>query len=372
MTIAVHINFSDEKNKPKINFNYRCFTILAATHPEHQFIFIFDSPFDRSLISQKNIKPVIVAPQIKNRLLGHYWYNFKLPGVLKKNNADFLVTNGIYCSIRTTVKQCILLPDLSFLQKENIFSRNDRRYLKKFFKKFISTASCIAVCNDQVSNLLSILYPDTIKKIFKISYPANDPVKSFVDSEMINTRNRYTEGKEYFLCYVTDASLSNTTTLLKAFSAFKKRQLSNMQLVLLFSTPFKENPVKDFALYKYRNEVKEIFPDNDELLSEITSAAYAAIYLPAIELMEDIGIVTLKNNIPLIISKSDFNKSLFQNAALYTTIDEKNIAENMMLLYKDEHTRYELITKGKELAKTISWENTAFNLWEAIQKTTEQ
>ena len=370
MTIAVHIHLSDDKNYP--DFNYRCITILAATYPEHNFVFIFDTPFDPSLFSQKNITPVLLTPQIRNRLLGHYWYNYKIPGLLKKYNAALFVSNGINCSLRTTIKQCLILPDLSFLQKENIFSRNDVRYINKFYKKFISTAACIAVCNEHTRVLLSNLFPATAKKSHNIGYPVNDPVKSFDDDEMKNTRSRYTEGKEYFLCYVTDASLSNTTVLLKAFSAFKKRQLSNMQLVLLFSTTHKENPVKDFALYKYRDEVKVMFPDTEDLLVQITSAAYAAIYLPAIELMDDKGIITLKNNIPLIIAKNDFNKSLYGDAALFTTVDEKNIAENMMLLYKDEHTRNELMNKGKFLAKAFTWDNTAFNLWKAILETTEQ
>lgn len=369
MTIAVHINFSEKNKYP--NFNFRCFTIIAAKYPEHNFVFIFDEPFNPSIISQNNIKTVLLAPQIKNRLLGHYWYNYKLPRSLEKNNADLFVSNGIYCSTRTTVKQCIIIPDLCFLQKGNTFPGNETRYLHKFFKKFISTAACIAVCNNHTRELLSDLFPGAVNKTRHIGYPVNDPVKIFNEDARQNTRRIHTEGKEYFLCYVTDASVLNITLLLKAFSAFKKRQLSNMQLVLLFSTTLKENPVKEFPLYKYRDEVKEIFSGDDDLLAQITSAAYAAIYLPAIEIMEDKGFVALKNNIPLIISKNDFNISLYQDAALYTTMNEKNIAEHMMLLYKNEHFRNELINKGKELTSNCTWENTASNLWKAVLETTE-
>lgn len=369
MTIAVHINLSGDKNYP--NFNYRCFTIIAALYPEHNFVFIFDSPFNPSIFSQKNIKPVLLVPKIKNRLLGHYWYNFKLPGLLKKYNVDLFVSNGLNCSIRSAVKQIIIVPDLSFLQKGNNFSVNDTRYLHKFFKKFVSTAACLAVCNDQTRVILPDLFEGKVKNIHTIGYPVNELAKVFNDNEKNDTRSSYTDGKEYFLYYVNDHSLKNTTLLLKAFSAFKKRQLSNMQLVLFFSANVKENPVKDFSLYKYRNEVKEIYRGHDDLLAQIISASYAAIYLPSIENMDGIGLVTLKNNIPLITSKNDFNKSLYRDAVLYTSLDDKNIAENMMMLYKDEHMRYDLINKGNQLTTTLSWENTASNLWKAVLETTE-
>lgn len=372
MTIAVHIHFSNDKKDPKINFNYRCFTIIAATYPEHQFIFFFDTPFNVSLITQKNIQPVLLAPQIKNRLLGYYWYNFKLPALLNKFNADLFVSNGINGSFRSNVKQCIILQDLSFLNKGNLFSSSDARYFKKFFKKIISKVSYIALSNDHNRAVLSNLFPETKELNHVIGFAANDPDKTFDFDEKENIKSRYTKGKEYFLSYITDGSLTNTTILLKAFSTFKKRQLSNMQLVLVIFTHQKESPLKDLSSYKYRDDVKLLFAENDDQLAEITAAAYAAIYLPAFEYMDDIGIATLKNNIPLIISKNDFNKSLYVDAAIYTTMDEKNIAENMMQLYKNEHTRNEQIQKGKELTTICTWENTAFNLWKAIQEATEK
>ena len=369
MTIAVHISFSDTKDDPNKNFNYRCFTILAEKHPEHHFIFIFDKAFISAIITQKNITPLLLSPQIKNRLLEYYWYNFKLPGVLVKHNADLFISNGINCSIRAVVKQCFILPDISFLHAKNLFSRADTRYLKKHFKRSISKATCISTPNDHIKAALSALFPEARSKINVIGYPLNNSVENIEYHEIQNTRERYSEGKEYFLCYVTDVSVSNTFILLKAFSAFKKRQLSNMQLVLVFTTAQKESPVKDFATYKYRNEVKMITPENDKALYEITAAAYAAIYLPTMEIMEDGGLLAIKNNIPLITIHNEFCKSIYNDAALYVSVDEKSIAEKMMLIYKDENLRNSLVMKTKSLAETCSWDNTSTGLWNVLQDT---
>lgn len=368
MTIAVHISFSDSKVDLSKNFNYRCFTILAEKYPEHHFLFIFDKPFVPGLIKHKNITPVLLLPQIKNRLLGHYWYNFKIPSLLKKYQVDLFISNGINSCIRTSVKQCLVLEDLAFLTNENVTPRRDSGYIKKYFKKFLTKAAYIALTNQATSITLARIFPQVKNKTHVIGYGLNGPAENTGYKEMKDTRDHYAAGKEFFISFITDASVSNTTMLLKAFSAFKKRQLSNMQLVLAFASPHKiETTVKDFANYKYRNEVKIIYIQDDELLAEITSAAYAAIYLPALAIMEDSGLMAIKNNIPLITSSNEFCKSLYNDAALYAKIDENNLAEKMMLIYKNENLRNDLINIGKMVGSIYSWNNTAANLWQVLQ-----
>ena len=357
MTIAVHISFSVTNDDLSKNFNYRCCTILAGKYPEHHFIFIFDKPFGHLQINPKNITPVLLIPQIKNRLLGHYWYNFKIPPLLDKYHADIFISNGINSSIRTTVKQCLFLKDLSFLQKQNLFGRSDTWYLKKYFKKFVAKVTLIAVSNPATSVALAGYFPAAKSKTHVIGYGLPEAVNNIAYDKMQDTRNEYSEGKEFFVCYLTNASVANTTILLKAFSAFKKRQLSNMQLVLVLSAAQKEN------------EVKIISPENEKLLIEITVAAYAAIYLPEMEIMEGEGLLALKNNIPLITTSNEFCKSLYNDAALYAKIEEKNIAEKMMLIYKNENLRNDLANTGKLVGSIYSWENTAANLWQALQDT---
>ena len=372
MIIAVHISLSDTQSDPSKNFNYRCCTILAEKHPGHHFVFIFDNPFNPLPVTRKNITPVLLSLKIKNRLFNHYWYHFKIASLLKKYHADLFICDAINCSIRTTVKQCLVLQDLSFLQKENLFARDDSSYLKRHFKNFVSKAAYIAVTNQATAVALATYSPEATKKIHIIGYGLQNVVENIGQHEMQNTRDTYSEGKEYFLCYITDTSISNTITLLKAFSAFKKRQLSNMQLILVSTSAQKENPVRDFETYKYRHEVKVIRAENDELLTKITAAAYAAIYLPSMEVMEDKGLLALKNNIPLITASNEFCKSLYNDAALYAKIEEKNIAEKMMLVYKNENLRNDLVTIGKLVGSIYSWDNTAANLWQVLQDTAEQ
>jgi len=49
--------------------------------------------------------------------------------------------------------------------------------------------------------------------------------------------------------------------------------------------------------------------------------------------------------------------------------DHANIADKMMLIYKDENLRKQLIEKGQTIATRYRWELTADLLWNVIIKT---
>ncbi len=363
MTIAVHINITGPTDDPIKKFNYNCFTILASKYPDDHFIFIFDKVVEPFTITQRNITPVILTPTIRNSLLSHFWYNFKLPRLLNKYNADVFVSKDMVCSSRTNVPQCIILHDLSFLDKKIQSAKSDSSYLKKYLTAFVTKAKKIVATNSFIKDELIKKIPAADNKISTGYFGVSAIFKPGNYAEQESTKQTFTEGREYFLFHVTEATWPNIISMLKAFSAFKKWQKSNMQLVLLFNPSQKDKQIKDFATYKYRNEVKIINTEENETTALLTSAAYAVIYLPFFDISESVGIAALKSNSSLITTDNEFCKALYHDAAVYTVAHEKNISEKMMLLYKDEQLRNSLISKGNNLAAAYTWENTADQLW---------
>src|SRR5262245_60083883 len=134
MTIAVQISLSGTENDLLDNFNYQCFSLLAGDHPNDHFIFIFDSPFDPSLINHSNITPVILGPEMKNSLLQYYWYNFKLPRILNKYNASIFISSNHICSLRTEAEQTAFIKDV------HVFRNRKLRDIKKYASRFINEA----------------------------------------------------------------------------------------------------------------------------------------------------------------------------------------------------------------------------------------
>ena len=118
MTIAAHISSPGaEKDQGNLMME-TCLTMLANKYPAHHFIFIFDKLFDTASYTTKNITVVQLGPMIRNRLLLHYWYQFKLPRFLERKKVDVFLNTDLLCSLKTNVSQCLVIPDLSFLQKK--------------------------------------------------------------------------------------------------------------------------------------------------------------------------------------------------------------------------------------------------------------
>ena len=74
-------------------------------------------------------------------------------------------------------------------------------------------------------------------------------------------------------------------------------------------------------------------------------------------------------NVPVITSINSSMQEIAKDGALYAEAgSHTDIAEKMMLLYKDENLRKELIQKGREVVQQYSWDKTADLLWQSILK----
>lgn len=371
MTIAVQIDLSELVNDTADHFNYQCFSILARKHPNHHFLFIFDRPFDPLLIKYPNITPVVLLPQMKNGLLQHYWYNYKLPRLILKYNAGLFISSCEACSLRMDIDQCIIIHDPSNLQKNNRGSKKGSRYLRKFTRQFAEKAAYIFTFNHSTRHQIDALIPPLSSKTCTIQPGiANDAVPLLQDKKE-NLKNSITGGVEYFLYYSDSNETAHTLIVLKAFSIFKKWQQSNMQLILMLNDGQIEKIQQLLLTYKFRKDI-QLFPVAvTEKFEEINGAAYAMIFLPEKQITETKIGISLKRKVPVIVPDLEYYRSGFGDAVTFCAINEKSVSDKMMLLYKDETYRNQLISKGAELAAARNWENAADQLWNSINPVSE-
>ena len=373
MTIAVNANF--------LNTNYPCydgdfifeiFSRLAKKYPQHNFIYFFDNNFDEKYITSKNITTVITGPQIKNPLLLQYRLNYKIPSLLKKHKADIFISTGSYCSLRTKLPQCVIINDLSFLQLPQFFSKRWLNFYKKNTEKFLTKAKVIVTTAEFLKKEIINKYKIASDKIDVAYTAASNNFKPSTWQQKNTVKEKYTEGLEYFLYAGPVNTGSNLITLLKAFSFFKKRQKSNMQLLLMSkSAAIDKDFIKSLASYKYRDEVKLLDNLSDENIIQITASAYAMIYPSLYDGCGTSLLQTMQSDIPVITANNTAMPEICSNAALYISPNDFNdIAEKMMLLFKDEDLRNELIIKGRQQAAMYNWDKTADKVWKIILKCT--
>ena len=107
----------------------------------------------------------------------------------------------------------------------------------------------------------------------------------------------------------------------------------------------------------------------EEELVKLTASAYAMVY-PS--LWEGFGVPVveaMRCEVPVITSSNTSMQEIAKDAALYADpANYHSIADQMLLLYKDESVRADLIEKGKIVEREYTWARTAGLLWQSILK----
>lgn len=349
-------------------FIQETFSRITANHPEHEFIFIFDRPYEQQFVFDKNVTPVVAGPPARHPLLWKWWYDIKVPAVLRKYKADVFVSCDGFCSLRTRVPQCLVVHDLAFLHYPDFISRSHFSFYKRYTPAFLNKAASVATVSDFSKNDILHEYdvePGKINVVYSAAKPLFVPLTV---EERQRVKEKHTGGKEYFLYTGSIHPRKNLMNLLKAFSVFKKKQKTGMKLVLAGRLAWKyESFSKDLETYKYREDVVLTGYLPEAELARLTASAYAMVY-PSF--FEGFGVPVLEAmqcQVPVITSAESAMQEVAGQAALYTDpADYTDIAEKMILLYKDETLRSRLCATGLERATAFNWNRTANLLWQSV------
>ncbi len=360
MTIAAH--FFSTKEQP--SFLLQCFRVLALQNPGDSFLFFIDPEQIDYASLPVNSKIIPVSPSLKNGLLLHFWYNFKLPVILKKYNASCFVSELAVCSIRTRAPQCMVINDLAVLETKS--PGEYASYTRRFFSKFLQTAAAVLLTEDHMIPKLLHKYPAIINKVSSVRYGLPAAYRQVEPEEHSSLLEEFAGGYEYFLAECSAHTKQGFLAVLKAYSLFKKRLKSGIRLVILLRGISAEDCIPDFKNYKYRNEVSFVPHQSAAKTALLFAAAYAFIYLSGEKARGNSGLCAMRSQVPVITKDNPGSRAIYGDAALFTEPDDKMIADNMMLLYKDETLRNECIKKGLAVATNYSWETTAALLWQTI------
>ena len=350
-------------------FLYEVFDRLAKKYPVHEFVVIENNSPAAYRLTGPNIQTVITHPAFRTRPLQKFWYTHKLASVLKKIKADVCVAGSGVCSLSSGIPQCLLLTALPFLPpagtRQSLFS-----FYQKNRPQFIAKARRIITLSAAGKSNIVKGYATDPSKISVVYGGVSPQFEPLHEEEKKRVKEKYTNGKEYFVCAAAAHSEAELVCLLKAFSLFKKRQQSGMKLVMTEEGGrYQHALTASIKNYKYREDVVITDRLTGEELRCITAAAYASVFITA---FDDGGLPVLeamKCGVPVITASSPVMQEITGEAALYAGAgDPGSIAGQLMLLYKDENLRNDLIAKAGKVAEGYSWDRTAEEVWQVIQE----
>ena len=351
-------------------FTFETLIRMTQNHPEHEFIFIFDRPYDPDYIFANNVTPVVIGPQARHPLLFYIWFDFQIPKVLKKYKADLFLSPDGYLSLRTKVPQLAVIHDINFVHRPGDLPWLIAKYYNYFFPKFARIAKRIAT--------VSFYSKEDIARSFKISYDKIDVVydginkifEPLLENEKTKIRKRYTDGCEYFLFVGALHPRKNVSGLLKAFDDFKGETDNKIKLVIVGGEMHKTGDIfETYDNMRFKNDVVFTGRVSTDDLHDIFGAALALTFVPFFEGFGIPVVEAMSAGVPVICSNTTSIPEVGGNAVIYADpmkIDQ--ITGAMIKLANDKELRKDLIEKGFEQKNKFSWDETAHLLWESVKR----
>lgn len=349
-------------------FTYQTLIHMVRQHPEHEFYFFFDRPYDPQFVFAPNVTPVVVHPQARHPVLFYLWFEWSIPFMLRKYKIDLFLSPDGYMSLSTKVPTCLVIHDLAFEHYPEHFVLSHKLYWRHYSPLFARKAKRIATVSTFSKDDIAARYGILPQNIDVVYNGAHEEYVPLTPTKREEVKNKYAEGCEYFVFAGALHPRKNIVNLLKAFVAFKKRQRTNMKLVIAGRPAWKYEEVEEMRLtMPYKDDVKWVGYMNVDELSDVIGGAYALLYA---SLFEGFGIPILEAlqcDVPAIVSNTSSMPEVAGDAALLVDpTDPEDIATKMHTLYKDETLRKQLVANARVQVKKFSWQSSSEKLWNCM------
>jgi glycosyltransferase involved in cell wall biosynthesis len=354
-------------------FTYETLKRIVLSHPEHEFLFIFDRKYDEEFIFANNITPIVKGPPARHPVLFYLWFEYTIPSILDKYKPDLFISPDMFCSLRAKTKTLLVIHDLNFEHYPEQMPWLVRNYYLYFTPRFVHHANRIATVSAYSKQDIINQYDVQPGKIDVVYNGANQAFSPIDEHEKMAARKKYAAGCNYFLFIGALHPRKNLVNLFRAFDLYKHELKNDFKLVIVgekmwwtgeLKTTFEKMSFRDDVLFTGRLQ-----PDD---LSRVVSSAYALTY---VSFFEGFGIPIVEAfnaETAVITSNVTSMPEIAGNAALLIDpFQPESIADAMKKLTLDPDLRQSLIEKGRIRRKDFSWDNTAENLWKSAMKVVE-
>lgn len=348
--------------------------ILVLKHPEHQFYFLFDRPYDPKFIYAKNVIPIVVYPPARHPFLFYFWFQVRLPRILRQLKPDVFFSPDNITTINTAVPRVTLIHDLAYLHFPEEKKYLDRRFYEKFIPAFARVSRLVLTVSEFTKNdLISSLHlaPDKVKVIYAAAASHFKPTSY---EEQIWLRQKYCAGEMYFVFVGAIQPRKNLVTILQAFDAFKEYTQSEVKLIIVGRRAWNaKSTLRTYQAMAYKTDVIFTGQVSDEEVRKFYGGALAVV---AASVFEGFGLPIIeaqKCDCPVITANTGSMPEVAANSALLVNpLSADEICAAMVQLYHYPEKREFLIKKGRLNYQRYSWSRTAELVYESIQEAVQR
>ncbi|TNE48620.1 MAG: glycosyltransferase family 1 protein [Bacteroidetes bacterium] len=341
---------------------------MVLAHPEDEFVFLFDRQFDPAFVYADNVKPVVVFPPARHPMLWYLWFEWALPGVLKREKADVFFSPDSYLSLRTHVPTVMTVHDLIPLQQPEQVPAWPRYYYRYFLPRFLHKAAALVAVSGYTARQIEEVGGVRPKKIHVVYNGCREGFGPLAERVQQQVRERYAAGQPYFLYTGAIHPRKNIPRLIRSFDLFRSRTDTPVKLLLAGRFAWQTGAVRsawEQALNKTDIHFLGYVAD-----TELQQLMGAAIALVNISQSEGFGLPVAEafhSEIPVVCSNTTALSEVAGDAALQVDpMSEMAVAEAMRQILRDPDLRSGLVEKGRNRRTGFNWDLAAESVYRIL------
>lgn len=349
-------------------FTHESLQRIVRAHPEHEFIFLFDRPYDQRFIYASNVKGVVLPPPTRHPLLYRIWFQFMLPRALRTQRADLFLSPDGFLSTRVRIPQIAVIHDLNFEHYPEDLPPAYGRYYRRWFPLFARKAARVVTVSEYSRQDIISRYGIAAARVDVVHNGVAEVFTPLDEQEKRAARERFTQGAVYFVCV---GALHRRKNMANALAAFDQvcAEDSAIRLLVVGEHMFKDERMER-ALNGMHHRDRVIFAgrlgqkDLRLALGGATALVYPSYFegfgIPVAEAM--------RCGVPVVAANATSLPEVAGEAAVYCDpFDVDDIGRAMRSIVQDAALRARCIEAGLQRASRYTWDRTAEGLWKSME-----
>lgn len=346
-------------------FTHETMRRIAAAHPEHAFLYLFDRAPDARFIHAPNVTPVVLRPPTRHPLLYRLWFDHLLPHRLKAIGADAFISPDGFLALKSEVPALAVIHDLNFEHYPDDLPRAYSRYYRSYFPRFARHAARIATVSEFSRRDIAARYAVDEGRIDVVHNGVGDAFRPLGAAEKDAARARFTQGHPYLICVGSLNPRKNIARLLTAFDRLVDDHPSPLRLLVVGERMWWDERMQH-AWEKLRHPERIVFTGRLGQ-ADLALALGAAHALAFVSYFEGFGIPVaeaMRCGVPVVAAEASCLPEIAGDAAHYCDpFSVADIARALLDVWSDPALCDQLSAAGLRRSARYTWDRSAIDLW---------
>lgn len=341
---------------------------LVLSHPDVEFSFLFDRPWDPRYVYADNVKPYALFPPARHAALFIAFFDYAIPAKLARLKPDLFFSPDGYLSTRLRLPQVPVFHDLAFEHYPEDVKRWAAWHYRRYFPRYARQASRIITVSEFTKQDVVARYGVPPGKIDVVYNACADFFRPTPAGERQAIRDRFAGGAHYFHTVGAIQPRKNLVNLIAAFNAFKAETASPMKLLVVGRKAWNfDQVIHSYASSAYKDDIVFTGFVSDAELNDIYGASSGLCYVPYFEGFGIPIVEAMRCEVPVITSNVSSMPEVAGDAALLVDpLRPSQIAAAMARLAAEPQLVSELLDKGRARSGLFSWDVSADRVWNVL------